>query len=81
MSIPWSDDAVVIRAPVRGGDRVQIHHGRLWQVVEWVRDHPDRARLTVWLPERRAKPFCFDQAEIRDLLLRTDRPHGGIGFS
>lgn len=81
MSIPWRDDAVVVRAAPNGGEREQVHHGRLWQVVEWVRDHPDRALLSVWLPERRAKPFCFGDEEIRALLLMRDRPRGGIGFS
>lgn len=81
MTIPWRDDAVVIRTGERGGDREQVHHGILWQVVEWVRDQPDRERLTVWLPERRAQPFCFDHRAIGELLLRADRPRGSIGFS
>lgn len=80
MTIPWRDDAVVIREAAHGGDREQVHHGHLWQVIEWVRDHPDRERLSVWLPERRAKPFSFAPPEIRELLLMTDRPRGGLGF-
>ena len=81
MNIPWRDDAVVVRTARSGGEREQVHHGRLWQVVEWVRDHPERPQLSVWLPERRAQPFCFDDDQIRELLLMKDRPRGGIGFS
>ena len=70
----------MVRLPIPGGDREQVHCGRLCEVVEWVRDHPDRDRLTIWLPDRRARPVCFDPDEIHELLLRVDRPSRSIGF-
>lgn len=81
MTIPWREEAVVIRLPRAGGDRQQVHSGQLWEVVEWVREHPDRDRLTVWLPERRVKPVCFDAAGVRTLLFMTDRPSRRFGFA
>ena len=80
MTTPWGEEAVVIRQATTAGDREQVHAGPLWQVVEWVRDHPDRERLTIWLPERRVKPVSFDDAAIRELLLSKDRPSRSLGF-
>ncbi len=80
MSIPWREESVVIRLPVGSGDREQVYSGRLWQAVEWVCAQAQRDRLTIWLPERRVSPFCFDADQIRDLSLMNDRPRSGIGF-
>lgn len=80
MTVPWREEAAVIRVAGPGGEREQVYYGQLWQMVEWVRVHPDRDRLTIWLPERRVKPVCFEAAEIHALLLMADWPSRSFGF-
>ena len=78
-AIPWWEEAVVVRQ-LAAGEREQLKQGTLRQVIEWLAEQPDHDRLTIALPERRARPFGYNRQEIADLLALMDRPRSPLGF-
>lgn len=79
MSIPWRDQAALIRtsgASIHDGGRVIVAEGPLHYLLDladsFAGDEIGRHYIT--LPDRRAPPFRFEGEAIRNLLGRLDRP-------
>ena len=78
-SIPWRDDAVLIRtsnAGIHDGGRAIVAEGPLYRLLDTadLLDPDELGRHYITLPDRRTPPFRYDGAAIRTLLGRLDRP-------
>jgi len=76
MMAPWSEHAVLIRHPRRGGDRAIVIEGTLGAVVDHVLSLPRevRSELSISLPDRAVFPFGYNNDALDELVIARTQP-------